>query len=64
MELSFRDVDQFCLRQNKWGNIEERLAEQRRIFSSVREEHIEIVKHLDESRNELESLQHKIPLKS
>ncbi|KAI6183357.1 Exostosin-like 3 [Aphelenchoides bicaudatus] len=57
------DVDEFCLKQNKWGGLKERLAEQRRIFASVREEHIEIVQRLDESRNELEDLERKIPLK-
>lgn len=60
----FRDVDDFCLKQNKWGGFKERLAEQRRIFASVREEHVEIVHRLDESREELEDLERRISFKS
>lgn len=60
----FRDVDEYCLKQNKWGGLKERLAEQQRIFASIREEHVEIVQRLDESRNELDDLERKIPLKS
>jgi predicted nuclease with TOPRIM domain len=60
--MSFRD--DICLKQNKWSGLQERLAEQKRIFASVREEHIEIVEKLDESRHQLEDLQQSIPLKS
>lgn len=58
------NIDDLCLQQNKWGGFRERLAEQKRIFASVREEHIEIIEKLDESRHQLEDLQRSIPLKS
>ncbi|KAI6242168.1 Exostosin-like 3 [Aphelenchoides fujianensis] len=57
------DVDDYCLKRNKWGGFEDRLAEQRRIFASVREEHLEVLRKFEETSHEFAKLMQLIPQK-
>ncbi|KAI6211682.1 Exostosin-like 3 [Aphelenchoides besseyi] len=62
-QLNGRDLDDFCLQQNKWGRFDERLAEQRRIFASIRAEHVEVIRRFNDTTHELHRLLQLIPQK-
>ncbi|KAI6232704.1 Exostosin-like 3 [Aphelenchoides fujianensis] len=57
------DVDDYCLKRNKWGGFDDRVAEQRRIFASVREEHLEVLRKFEETSHEFAKLMQLIPQK-
>jgi hypothetical protein len=62
--LRYADIDEACEKPWKWGGAQARLEEQRRIFRSVRKEHLELTEKLAESTRELEAIKKEIPRKS